>query len=111
MKKFKSFFSWFSLIVVMLYSGLNIIASIIYLFSTTDIVEYLKGNRKMNVIKDSINNKNIEKFGKIEETSALLVYIRELDNRRKVSKDIIAHLEELVNKSDNEGRPLNSIRL
>ena len=40
MKKFKSFFSWFSLIVVMLYSGLNIIASIIYLFSTTDIVEY-----------------------------------------------------------------------
>ena len=40
MKKFKSFFSWFSLIVVMLYSGLNIIASLIYLFSTTDIVEY-----------------------------------------------------------------------
>lgn len=33
---------------------------------TTDIVEYLKGNRKMNVIKDSINNKNIEKFGKID---------------------------------------------
>ena len=40
MKKFKSFFSWFSLIVVMLYSGLNIIASLIHLFSTTDIVEY-----------------------------------------------------------------------
>ena len=40
MKNFKSFFSWFSLIVVMLYSGLNIIASLIYLFSTTDIVEY-----------------------------------------------------------------------
>ncbi len=40
MKKFKSFLSWFSLIVVMLYSGLNIIASLIYMFSTTDIVAF-----------------------------------------------------------------------
>ncbi len=35
-------------------------------YNTTDLVEYLKGNKKANVIKDSINEKNIEKFGKID---------------------------------------------
>ena len=40
MKKFKSFLSWFSLIIVGVYSVLNIIASLIYMFSTTDIVKF-----------------------------------------------------------------------
>ena len=40
MKKFKLFLSWFSLSIVVLYSGLNIIATLIYLFSTTEIVAF-----------------------------------------------------------------------
>ena len=35
-------------------------------YDTTDIVEYLKGNKKIGVIKDAINEKNIEKIGKID---------------------------------------------
>ena len=35
-------------------------------YDTSDIVEYLKGNRKMSVIKNAITDKNIEKFGKID---------------------------------------------
>ena len=35
-------------------------------YDTTDIVEYLKGNKKIGVIKDAINEKNIDKFGKID---------------------------------------------
>ena len=40
MKKFKLVLSWFSLSIVVLYSGLNIIATLIYLFYTTEIVAF-----------------------------------------------------------------------
>ena len=35
-------------------------------YDTSDIVEYLKGNRKIDVIKDSVNANNISKIGKID---------------------------------------------
>lgn len=40
MKKFKLFLSWFSLIIVGVYSVLNIVASLIYSFSETEIVAF-----------------------------------------------------------------------
>ena len=50
-------------------------------------------------------------FGDLEGTSSMLVYIKEIDNRRKIPKEIIEHFNELMNKLDFEGRELNSIRL
>ena len=40
-----------------------------------------------------------------------MVYIKDLDNRKKVSKEIISHIQELLSKKDFNGNPLSTIRL
>lgn len=45
-------------------------------YDTTDIVEYLKGNRKIGVIKDAINEKNIEKIGKIDGSISVTFVVK-----------------------------------
>ena len=62
---------------------------------------------------NSIQAKNLltETFGKLEKTETNLLYIKDLDERKKINKEIISHIEELLNKVDYDGNKLNTIRL
>ncbi len=51
----------------------------------TDITEYLKGNRKISVVKDLIDEDNIDKFGKIDGEVSVLYVIK---NKKLVIKKI-----------------------
>lgn len=53
-------------------------------YDTSNIVKYLKGEKKIKVIKDVINEDNIEKVGKIDGSIKITYVIK--DNKLKIKK-------------------------
>ena len=75
---------------------------------------YLKG-----VLKDktsyyyansrTFRNELTKAFGDASRTLSIILKAREIDNRKRVSKDLVDYIEKLLNKRDVDGRLLNEI--
>ena len=57
----------------------------------------------------TFKNELTRNFGSATMTLSAILKAREIDNRKKVSKNLIEYIEEMLNKRDVDGRLLNTI--